>query len=68
MKNLILGTIAATAVLATATAASAQMRNDRTWSEMRTPAQMAQAWEQPSRRNAQSYGNNIRFERSDSVN
>jgi uncharacterized protein involved in exopolysaccharide biosynthesis len=65
MKKIILGTIAAATVIAAAGTASAQNRIERNWTEMRTPASMSQSWD--SRRNAQSYGNNIRFEASDRV-
>lgn len=65
MKKIILGTIAAATVIAAAGTASAQNRIERNSTEMRTPTSMQQSWD--SRRNAQSYGNNIRFERADSV-
>lgn len=68
MKKIIFGTIAAATVVASMTAASAQNRTDRNWHEMRTHSSMEQSWETPSRRKGVSYGNNIRFERSDSVN
>lgn len=68
MKKIVFGAIAAAALAATATAASAQNRVERYSTEMRTQHAMTQSWEHPSRRNAQSYGNNIRFERADVVN
>lgn len=67
MKKIVFGTIAAAAVIASATAASAQNRMDRNW-EMRMQGSMEQSWQQPSRRHSNSYGYNHRFERSDSVN
>lgn len=67
MKKIIIGTIAAATVIAAASTASAQNRMERNWTEMRATHAMHQSWESPSRRNAQSYGNNIRFEASDRV-
>jgi Ni/Co efflux regulator RcnB len=68
MKKILFGTIAAATVVASFSAASAQNRMDRNWSEMRTQQwTMQQSWDSPSRRNAQSYGYNIRFEASDRV-
>jgi hypothetical protein len=68
MKNIILGTIAAAAVIASVSGASAQNRMERNGSEMRGTAAMDSSWEQPSRRKGVSYGYNLRFERADSVN
>lgn len=67
MKKIMFGTIAAATVVASVSAASAQNRVDRNWMEVRTTSSMQQSWDSPSRRNAQSYGNNIRFEASDRV-
>jgi Ni/Co efflux regulator RcnB len=68
MNKIVFGALAAATVIASVTAASAQNRMDRNWSEVRTQQwTMQQSWDSPSRRNAQSYGNNIRFEASDRV-
>lgn len=68
MKKIIFGTIAAATVIASATAASAQNRIDRNWSELRTSPTVESSYEQPARRKGVSYGYNLRFERADQVN
>ena len=67
MKKIIFGTIAAATVIASVSAASAQNRMERNWSEMRGTAAMDSSWEQPSRRKGVSYGYNMRFDRADSA-
>jgi hypothetical protein len=67
MKKIILGTLAAATVIASATAASAQNRMDRKW-DMRMQTSASQTYDSPSRRNANSYGYNLRFEAADRVN
>jgi hypothetical protein len=64
MKKIIFGTIAAAAVIASVSAASAQNRMDRNWSEIRATS-MESTYEQPARRKGISYGYNLRFERAD---
>lgn len=63
MKKIIFGTIAAATVIASATAASAQNRVERSW-EMRN-ATMESSYDQPARRKGVSYGYNLRFEAAD---
>jgi hypothetical protein len=65
MKKIIFGTIAAATVIASVSAASAQNRMDRNWSEIRTNTTMDSTYEQPARRKGVSYGYNLRFERAD---
>ena len=64
MNKIIFGTIAAATVIASVSAASAQNRMDRNWSEISTTS-MESTYEQPARRNGISYGYNLRFERAD---
>jgi hypothetical protein len=68
MKKFIFGTIATAAVIASVSAASAQNRLDRNWTEMRAASTMESSLEQPARRKGISYGYNLRFERADQVN
>ena len=56
MKKIIFGTIAAATVIAAATAASAQNRIDRNWTEMRTSPTAESSYEQPARRAKQDGG------------
>ena len=65
MKKIIFGTIAAATVIASVSAASAQNRMDRSWSEMRTQTSMDSSYDQPTRRKGVSYGYNLRFEAAD---
>lgn len=55
MKKLMLGTITAATIIASATAASAQVRSDRGWYDNSHATQQGQIWQDPNKNFAPDY-------------